>query len=47
VIVYEKAGKTVVAAFDPMVMTTVMGNTKMEPVAREVQQRLKRVIAAM
>jgi len=47
VIVYEKAGKTVVAAFDPMVMTTVMGNAKMEPVAREVQQRLERVIAAM
>jgi uncharacterized protein (DUF302 family) len=47
VIVYEKAGKTVVAAFDPMVMTTVMGNTKMEPVAREVRQRLERVIAAM
>jgi len=47
VIVYEKAGKTVVAAFDPMVMTTVMGNAKMEPVAREVRQRLERVIAAM
>jgi uncharacterized protein (DUF302 family) len=47
VIVYEKAGKTVVAAFDPMVMTTVMGNAKMEPVAREVKLRLERVIAAM
>jgi uncharacterized protein (DUF302 family) len=47
VIVYEKAGKTVVAAFDPMVMTTVMGNAKMEPVAHEVRQRLERVIAAM
>jgi uncharacterized protein (DUF302 family) len=47
IIVYEKAGKTVVAAFDPMVMTTVMGNTKMEHVAREVRQRLERVIAAM
>ena len=47
VIVFDKAGKTVVAAFDPMVMTMVVGDAKMEPVAREVQLRLERVIAAM
>jgi uncharacterized protein (DUF302 family) len=47
VIVYEKAGKTVVAAFDPMVMTTVMDNPGMHPIAKEVKERLDRVIAAM
>jgi uncharacterized protein (DUF302 family) len=47
VIVYEKAGTTVVAAFDPMVMTTVMDNPGMHPIAKEVKERLDRVIAAM
>lgn len=47
VIVYEKAGKTVVAAFDPMVMTTVMDNPGMHPIAKEVKERLDRVMAAM
>jgi uncharacterized protein (DUF302 family) len=47
VIVYEKAGTTVVAAFDPMVMTTVMDNPGMHPIAKDVKERLDRVIAAM
>jgi uncharacterized protein (DUF302 family) len=47
VIVYEKAGTTVVAAFDPMVMTAVMDNPGMQPIAKEVRERLDRVIAAM
>jgi uncharacterized protein (DUF302 family) len=47
VIVYEKAGETVVAAFDPMVMTAVMDNPSMHPIAKEVKERLDRVIAAM
>jgi uncharacterized protein (DUF302 family) len=47
VIVYEKEGKTVVGAFDPMVMTTLLGNEKMQPIATEVKQRLERVIAAV
>ena len=47
VIVYEKAGTTVVAAFDPMVMTAVMDNPGMRPIAKEVRERLDRVIAAM
>jgi len=47
VIVYEKAGTTVVAAFDPMVMTAVMDNPGMHPIAKEVKERLDRVIAAM
>jgi uncharacterized protein (DUF302 family) len=47
VIVYEKGGKTVVAAFDPMVMTAVLDNPDMHPIAKEVKDRLDRVIAAM
>lgn len=47
VIVYEKEGKTVVSAFDPMVMTTIVGNTAMTPIAEEVRARLERVIAAV
>ena len=47
VIVYEKAGTTVVAAFDPMVMTAVMDNPGMHPIAKEVKERLDRVIAAL
>ena len=47
VIVYEKAGTTVVAAFDPMVMTAVVDNPGMQPIAKEVRERLDRVIAAM
>ena len=47
VIVYEKGGKTVVAAFDPMVMTAVLDNPGMHPIAKEVKDRLERVIAAV
>lgn len=47
VIVYEKEGKTTVGAFDPMVMTTILGNDAIKPVADEVGARLRRVIAAM
>ena len=47
VIVYEKQGRTRVAAFDPMVMSAILGNRQMEPVVDEVKARLERVIAAM
>jgi uncharacterized protein (DUF302 family) len=47
VIVYEKSGATVVAAFDPMVMTRVMDNPGMHSIAQEVKDRLDRVIAAV
>ena len=47
VILYEKEGKTVVSAFDPMVMTTVMGDDRIRPVAEEVKRRLERVIAGV
>ena len=47
VIVYEKEGKTVVAAFDPLIMLKLITNPAMEPIAREVESRLRRVIARM
>ncbi|GIK59399.1 MAG: DUF302 domain-containing protein [Ignavibacteriota bacterium] len=47
VIVYEKQGKTVVSVFDPMVMTWIIENDEMEPIATEVQEKLQRVLAAI
>ena len=47
VIVYEKAGSTVVAAFDPLSMTKLLENERILPVADEVGRRLRRVIDAM
>jgi uncharacterized protein (DUF302 family) len=47
VIVYEKEGKTAVAAFDPMVITAILGDEVIRPVAEEVGARLKRVIRAL
>lgn len=47
VIVCEEDGKTVVSAFDPMVMTEIVDNEAIRPIAEEVQRRLKRVIAAV
>lgn len=47
VIVYEKEGKTVVAAFDPMSMMKVLDNKAMESVAAQVKKKLERVIQAI
>lgn len=47
VIVYEKEGNTVVSAFDPMTMTTLVDNKGIQPVAQEIHQRLKRVLERM
>jgi uncharacterized protein (DUF302 family) len=47
VIVYEKGGQSVVAAFDPMSMSRVMENPAVEPIATEMKRRLERVIAAV
>jgi uncharacterized protein (DUF302 family) len=46
-IIYEKEGKTNVAAFDPMVMTKILENSVILPVAQEMKARLERVIAAV
>ena len=45
VIVYEKDDKTKVSIFDPMVMTWILENDNMKPIATEVQERLQRVLA--
>ena len=47
VVVYEKEGKSVVAAFDPMSMSRVMENPAVEPIAEEMKRRLERVIGAV
>lgn len=47
VIVYEKDDKTRVSIFDPMVMTWIIENDNMKPIASEVQERLQRVLAAI
>jgi uncharacterized protein (DUF302 family) len=47
VIVYEKDGKTRVGAFDPMIMSVVIENNDMVPIALEVKARLDRVMAAI
>jgi uncharacterized protein (DUF302 family) len=47
VIVYEKDGKTRVSIFDPMVMTWIIENDNMKPIALEVQERLQRILKAI
>lgn len=47
VVVYEKGDKTVVSAFDPMMMLKIIDNPGVLSVAGEVQSRLKRVIERM
>lgn len=46
VIVYEKAG-TVVSAFDPLLINRVVDNERLQPLAREVHERLERVIKSV
>ena len=45
VIVYEKDDQTRVSMFDPMLMTNVIDNEQMEPIAKEVKEKLQRVLA--
>ncbi len=47
VIVYEKEGTTRVAAFDPMVMSAILGNRQMEEISDQVKTRLQRVLDAL
>ncbi len=44
VVVYEQDGKTRVAAMDPEAALRLSGNPDVEPMAREVRQRIERVI---
>lgn len=45
VIVYEKDNQTKVSIFDPMLMTSIIENKNMEPIAEEVKEKLQRVLA--
>ena len=47
VIVYEKENKTRVSIFDPMVMTWILENDNMKPIASEVQEKLQRGLKAI
>ena len=47
VIVCEKNGRTIVAAFDPMTMATLVENVALKSIAEEVTARLKRVINSL
>ena len=45
VIVYEKEGKTVVGAFDPVTMVPLVGKKALQAIAADVKQRLEKVLA--
>ena len=47
VVVYEREGKTTVAAFDPMAMTELVKNEVLTPVAEEIKKKLERVMQAI
>lgn len=47
IIVYEKEGKTIVGAFDPMSMTKMVENEALKPIAEDVAARLQRVINSL
>ncbi len=44
VIVYEDDGGAVVSIMDPIAVLGVVGNERLEPIAAEARERLKRVI---
>ena len=47
VIVYEKENKSVVSIFDPALMSKVVENEKLNPIADEVREKLQRVFEAV
>lgn len=47
VVVYEKDNKTVISIFDPMLMTQVIDNKNIVPIATEVKDKLQRVLEAV
>ncbi len=47
VIVYEKEGKTIVGAFDPMMMVPLVGKEELSPIAADVRRRLEKVLAGI
>lgn len=47
VIVYEQEGKTIVGAFDPMMMVLLVGKAELAAIAAEVKQKLEAVLASI
>ena len=47
VIVYEKENKTVVSIFDPRVLSTIVDNDILKPVAEEAKAKLVKVLEAI
>ena len=47
VTVYEKDNKSVVSIFDPALMSKVVENEKLNPIADEVREKLQRVFEAI
>jgi len=47
VIVYEKEGKTIVGAFDPMSMVKMVENEALKPIAEDSAARLRRVLDSL
>lgn len=47
VIVYEQGGKAVVSAIDAAKMMTVVGNPQLEAMAKQVNEKLRRVIDSL
>jgi uncharacterized protein (DUF302 family) len=45
VVVYEKDDQTKVSMFDPMLMTNIIDNEQMKPIAKEIKGKLQRVLA--
>jgi uncharacterized protein (DUF302 family) len=45
VVVYERAGRTHVAAVEPVEMLSVVGNRELDPIAERVREDLARVVA--
>jgi uncharacterized protein (DUF302 family) len=47
VVVYEAGDRTVVAAFDPAIMSSVTGNDALRDLAEDARARLERALAAI
>lgn len=47
VVVYEKENKTVISVFDPMLITKVIDNEELKPIAEEVKAKMERVLEAV
>jgi hypothetical protein len=47
VVTEEKNGETKVSIFDPLTMTKIVENPELEKIAKEVQEKLLRVIKSL